>query len=84
MKKIEIAKKIISTIVGFGTAKIVKDIVENNVDIDNRYQQVTVGAASAAIGYAVSDYTSAYTDAKIDEMVELWQKHVTNRKNPTE
>ena len=84
MKKIEIAKKIISTIVGIGTAKIVKDIIENNVDIDNRYQQVTVGTASVAIGYAVSDYTSAYTDDKIDELVELWQKHVTNRKNPTE
>ena len=84
MKKIEIAKKIISTIVGIGTAKIVKDIIENNVDIDNRYQTVTVGTASVAIGYAVSDYTSAYTDSKIDEMVELWQKHVTNRNNSAE
>lgn len=84
MKKIEIAKKIVSTIVGLGTAKIVKDIIENNVDIDNRYQQVTVGTASVALGYAVSDYTAAYTDDKIEEIVELWQKYVTNRNNSAE
>lgn len=84
MKKIEIVKKAVSTIVGIGTAKIVKDIIENNVDVNNRYQQVTVGTASVAIGYAVSDYTSAYTDSKIDEAVELWRKHITNRNNPSE
>lgn len=79
MKKIAIAKKIINTIVGLGTAQIVKSVIENNVETDTTYQKVTVGTASVAIGYAVSDMTSAYTDTKIDEMVELWQKHVVNR-----
>lgn len=79
MKKIAIAKKIINTIVGLGTAQIVKSVIENNVETDTTYQKVTVGTASVAIGYAVSDMTSEYTDTKIDEMVELWQKHVVNR-----
>lgn len=79
MKKIAIAKKIISTIVGLGTAQIVKQIIENNVETDTTYQKVTVGTASVAIGYAVSDYTSEYTDTKIEEIVDLWQKHVVNR-----
>jgi len=84
MKKIAAVKKIVTTIVGIGTAKIVKDIIENNVNIDNRYQQVTVGSASVAIGYAVSDVTSQYTDTQIDKAVELWQKHVTNRNKTAE
>lgn len=84
MKSIAIAKKIVTTIVGFGTAKIIKDMIENNVDTDTVYQKVTVGSASVAIGYAVSETTSEYTDRKIDEAVALWQKHVTNRKNSAE
>lgn len=83
VKKIDFVKKAVSTIVGIGTAKIVKDIIENNVETNNIYQDVTVGTASVAIGYAVSDYTSAYTDTKIDEAVALWHKLVTNR-NKTE
>jgi hypothetical protein len=79
MKKIAIAKKIVTAIVGLGTAQIVKQIIENNVETDTPYQKVTVGSASVAIGYAVSDYTSDYTNTKIDEAVELWQKHIVKR-----
>lgn len=84
MKSVAIAKKIVTSIVGFGTAKIIKDIIENNVETDTVYQKVTVGSASVAIGYAVSETTSEYTDRKIDEAVAFWQKHVTNRKNSAE
>src|SRR5688572_24020663 len=84
MKSIAIAKKIVTTIVGIGTAKIVNDIVEANVDTDNVYQKVTVKSASVAIGYAVSETTSNYTDRKIDEIVALWQKHVTKSNTSAE
>ena len=84
MKSVAIAKKIVTTIVGIGTTKIIKDIIESNVDTDTVYQKVTVGSASVAIGYAVSETTSQYTDRKIDEAVALWQKHVTNRKTSAE
>lgn len=84
MKSVAIVKKIVSTIVGIGTAKIVNDIVENNVDTDNVYQKVTVKSASVAIGYAVSEQTSEYTDRKIDEAIAFWKKHVTDRKNSAE
>lgn len=79
MKKIEIAKKIVSTIVGIGTSTIVKSIIENNVDTDTTYSKVTVASASAAIGFAASDVMSGYTDSKIDEMVDWWTNNVTNR-----
>lgn len=84
MKAIAITKKIVSTIVGIGTAKIINDVIENNVDTDTVYQKVTVKSASVAIGYAVSENTSNYTDRKIDEAVALWKKHVTDRKNSAE
>ena len=84
MKSIAIAKKIVTTIVGIGTTKIIHDMIENNVDTDTVYQKVTVRSASVAIGYAVSETTSSYTDRKIDEAVALWQKHIANRKNSAE
>jgi uncharacterized protein (DUF697 family) len=84
MKKIAIAKKIVTTIVGIGTTNIVRGMIENNVDTQTIIDTVTVTSASVAIGYAVSETTSNYTDRKIDEAVELWHKHVTNRKSPTE
>ena len=82
MKAVAIAKKIVSTIVGIGTAKIIKDVIENNVDTDTVYQKVTVGAASVTIGYAVSDMTSEYTDRKIDELVNLYNKHLKKQESP--
>jgi hypothetical protein len=78
--KLAVAKKTVSTIVGFGITKIVKGIIENNVDTTTIPSQVTVTAASAAIGYSLSEITSEYTDKKIDEMVDLYNKHIKNRK----
>jgi len=78
--KLAVAKKTVSTIVGFGITKIVKGIIENNVDTTTIPSQVTVTAASAAIGYSLSEVTSNYTDRKIDEMVVLYDKHIKNRK----
>lgn len=81
MKKLEIAKKTITTVVGFGITKIVKGIIENNVDTETLTSKVTVTAASTAIGYSLSELTANYTDTKIDEMVALYNKHIKNRKN---
>lgn len=80
MDKIAIFKKAVTTIVGIGTTKIIKGIIENNVDTVTVASKVTVTAASTAIGYAISEETSEYTDRKIDEIVVFWNKHITNRK----
>lgn len=83
MDKIRILKKTVSTIVGIGTGKIVREIIKNNVDTDTITSAVTVTAASAAIGGAVSEAAKQYTDATIDEIVEFIQK-IKNRKNSEE
>jgi len=80
MQKIEFVKKAVTTIVGIGTTKIIKGIIENNVDTATVAAKVTVGSASIAIGYAISEETSEYTDRKIEEAVAFWHKHVTSRK----
>lgn len=79
MNKIDLAKKIISTIVGIGAGKIVSGIIENNVDTTAVTSKVTVAAASTVIGFAAADATSAYTDKKIDEIVAWWDTNITNR-----
>jgi hypothetical protein len=80
VKKIEILKKAVTTVVGIGTAKIVREIIKNNVNTETTFQRVSVTAASAAIGGAVSDLTKQYTDHQIDEIVALYQK-IRNRTN---
>ena len=80
VKKIEILKKAVTFVVGVGTAKIIREVIKNNVDTEAVTSMVTVTAASAAIGGAVSELTKQYTDTQIDELVEFIQK-IKNRKN---
>jgi thymidylate synthase len=80
VNKIEILKKAVSTVVAVGTAKIVKEVIENNVNTASVAQKVSVAAAGTVIGYSVSELTSDYTDRKIDEIATFIQK-IKNRKN---
>lgn len=83
MKKIDILKKTVSAVVGIGTAKIIREIITNNVETETAIDKVTVSAASVAIGGAVSEMTKDYTDTTIDEMVTFLKK-IKNRKNSTD
>jgi len=84
VKKLELLKKAVSLIVGLGTAKIVQELIENNVDTESATSKVTVTVASYAIGGAVSEMASKYTDHLIDETVEIISKFKNNRKNNSE
>lgn len=84
MKKIDILKKGVSLIVGIGTAKIVHDFIEKNVETDSVYQKVTVSAASMSIGGAVSELTSSWTDRQIDELAGFFQKIIDRKNSDTE
>lgn len=76
MNKTDIAKKIVSTIVGTGTSKIVHGIIQNNVPVNNNIDKVTVVSASAVLGYAAQDASSSYTDRKIDEIINWYKTNV--------
>jgi uncharacterized membrane protein len=74
--KIEIAKKAVEIVVGFGTSRIVGSIVSNNVPTTNLFQKVTVTVASVAIGSLVAEKTAEHTNEKIDEMVDWYRTNV--------
>lgn len=81
MTKIEILKLATRFVVGAGTTTISKSIIDNNVASGGIYHRVTVAAASAVIGSMASEAVKSHTDAKIDHVVELWNKtkfHVTD------
>ncbi len=76
-KKIEIAKRAASFVVGMGTAKIVNDIIENNTaDRESKTDKVAIKAGSVVIGSMAADATSSYTDRKIDEAVSWWNENI--------
>lgn len=74
--KIDLAKKIINIVVGFGTAKIVSNIVSNNSSATSIPDRIAVATGSLVIGSMAADATTAYTDAKIDELVNWWRQDV--------
>ena len=61
----------VSGIVGIGTTKIVRTIIDNNIEPETTKDKVTVGAASIVVGMAAADYTKSYTDTTIDEIVNF-------------
>lgn len=74
MTRLEITKKIASTVVGMGTGKIIGGIISNNIPPGGIVTKITVVVASLVIGMMVTDATTKYTDAKIDEVVAMWKK----------
>lgn len=76
MTKIEIAKTLTSVVVGAGTTKIVAGIVRHNTDPETVADKVTILSGSFVLGSMVADATKKYTDARIDEVVDWWQKNV--------
>lgn len=79
MSKLAICKKAVSIAVGFGVSTIVNQIIANNVVIEKPHQKVTVPLAAIAIGGAVADASSDWTDSMIDEIAELWTNDIAPR-----
>lgn len=78
MNKIDVAKKIVSAVVGSGTTRIVYAIIQNNVSPEKIVDKVTVVSASLVIGAMAADATSSYTDTKIDALIEWFQSIKTS------
>jgi hypothetical protein len=73
MPKIEIAKKLVSTVVSYGSGIIVYSIIRNNLPDDlPPHKQAAVAVASFAVGGMVADAASTYTDKLIDETVAAY------------
>ena len=79
MTKIDIAKRVVSTVVGLGATKVVNSIIVNNTNPKTVTDTVTIASASFVLGSMVADRTREYTDAKIDEAHKWWSDNVTNK-----
>ena len=74
MNKIDTFKLVARIIVGAGTTTVSNSIIKNNVQPANLIEQISVGVASVVIGSMASEATKSHTDAKIDAVVEAWNK----------
>jgi hypothetical protein len=84
--KVSLAKKAVSLIVGAGTGKIVATIIKNNISPEKAIDKITMTAAAWALGGVVAEMTERYTDTKIDEAFEAWNKlkNYINKNTETE
>lgn len=76
--KLKTVKSITRIIVGFGATSITSQIVKNNVVPGSMFQKITITAAMIATGALLGETLGAYTEDKIDEIVELVEVSTAN------
>ena len=79
MNKTDIAKRVVSTIVGIGTTKIVSSIISTTTDPESVTDKVAVLASSFVIGSMAVEATRNWTDTKIDGIV-IWYHELASKK----
>lgn len=67
----KLTKNITTTLVGLGTSRIVRTVVNNNVPTTNIYQKITVGAATVAITGITTAATRERTNQQVDEIFKV-------------
>lgn len=72
--KLNVAKVLISGIVGIGTGRIVQQIIKNNITPTSTIDKVTVLSAAWVIGGIASEATKSYTNNMIDDMAKTATK----------
>lgn len=74
MNKVEVVKLVARIVVGAGTTTVSNSIIKNNVQPSNVIETVSTAVASVVIGSMASEATKSHTEAKIDQIVEAWNK----------
>lgn len=69
MNKIDIVKKIVSVVVGAGTAQIVKGFIQNNTNPEGVKDHLAIASAAVVLGSMATEATSRHTGKMIDEAV---------------
>lgn len=80
MDKTKIVKGIASLVVGGVTAKVVKEIIQNNTDPSKVTDKAAVIIASYVLGAIAADAAKKWTDAQIDELIQWWTTKVRTEK----
>ncbi len=82
MEPKKIVKIVARLAVGSGTNTIINAIIRNNVEPENTRDKIAVAAGSLAVSAMVADAAKKYTDEKVEQAFELYEK-LRNR-NPDE
>lgn len=77
MTKTKLAKNAVALVVGFTTAKVVKEIIRNNTTAAEATDKAAVFIASAILGAIAADAAKEWSDEKLDRLIDWWTKTVT-------
>jgi hypothetical protein len=69
-----VAKFAATTITSIGVGKILKGVIQNNVDVSTPLAKVTVSAAGIVVGGVIRNRAAAWIDEQVDEAVTSWKK----------
>ena len=79
MTKTKLAKNAAALIVGFTTAKIVKEIIRNNTTAQETADKVAVMIAGYIMGAIAADAARNWSDDKIDKLIDWWIVNVKDK-----
>lgn len=65
-----VARLAVNVVASFGTSKVVKDIIKNNVTINGTRDLVNVWIGTVVIGSLIADVAERHVNARLDEFVE--------------
>lgn len=72
--KLGAVKLVASGLVGIGTGKIVKQVLNTHVTAESTFDKASIFAASFVIGSMATEATKAYTDGMIDNVVKTYSE----------
>lgn len=75
----ENTKKIVGAVVGFGSAAVVKNLIENNVVGDRIDRKIGIKIGAWALSGLAAKASKAYLDDFIDEVFDAYDKFKANQ-----
>lgn len=80
MDKLTVFKKVSTFVVGVGVGRIVHSIIENNATAaDSLPAKGAMVVGSYVLGVMIADEARAFTERKIDALVDAWYEHVAGK-----
>lgn len=79
MHKLEIAKTVVSNLVGVCAGSVIHSIIKSTTNPETTQQKVTIIAGSWVLGSMVGDIASRYTDTKIDKLAAFVEENLQQK-----
>jgi len=79
MTKTDVVKRVVSGIVMFSTASVVKQVIKNSTSATTIPEKIAVIIAGYVLGAIAADASKVWTDDKIDELIAWWTQNVTEK-----